>query len=163
MPTSLPYIEQEALYREFKLDEPWDSEHNIKLLEKMPEIYAPVGQPPAKPGHTCWQVFTGDKLIFHPLMDLKTRITAISAGDGTTTTLLVVESGKLVPWTKPEDIVYQPFAGQPRPTLGYQVPGRILVGFADASVRVIGNTIMQDILDRLIDPRDGKPIPEDLP
>src|SRR5262249_30142494 len=35
----LPYIEQDALYKEFKLDEPWDSEHNKKLLAKMPKVY----------------------------------------------------------------------------------------------------------------------------
>ena len=38
----LPYIEQQALYNQFKLDEPWDSPHNIKLLPLMPRIYAPV-------------------------------------------------------------------------------------------------------------------------
>ena len=27
----LPYIEQEALYKQFKLDEPWDSDTNKKL------------------------------------------------------------------------------------------------------------------------------------
>ena len=28
----LPYIEQDALYKQFHLDEPWDSEHNKKLI-----------------------------------------------------------------------------------------------------------------------------------
>src|SRR4051794_14898536 len=32
----LPYIEEDALPRQFKLDEPWDSENNKKLIEKMP-------------------------------------------------------------------------------------------------------------------------------
>src|SRR5262249_48305784 len=36
----LPYIEQEALYKKFKLDEPWDSKHNIKLLGDMPKVFA---------------------------------------------------------------------------------------------------------------------------
>src|SRR5207249_2796575 len=34
----LPFIEQDNLYRQFKLDEPWDSEHNRKLLERMPKL-----------------------------------------------------------------------------------------------------------------------------
>jgi hypothetical protein len=38
----LPYIEEEALYKQFKLDEPWDSEQNKKLSEKMPKVFAPV-------------------------------------------------------------------------------------------------------------------------
>src|SRR5581483_2163049 len=33
----LPYLGEEALYKEFKLDEPWDSLHNKKLLKKMPK------------------------------------------------------------------------------------------------------------------------------
>ena len=36
----LPYIEQDALYKEFHQDEPWDSEHNKKLIDKMPVTYA---------------------------------------------------------------------------------------------------------------------------
>ena len=35
----LPYLEQEALYRQFKLDEPWDSEHNRKLIPLMPQTW----------------------------------------------------------------------------------------------------------------------------
>src|SRR5206468_510550 len=37
----LPYIEQAPLYKEFKLDEPWDSDHNKALIAKMPKLYAP--------------------------------------------------------------------------------------------------------------------------
>src|SRR5205807_2756917 len=33
----LPYVEEAPLYRQFKLDEPWDSKHNKKLLAKMPK------------------------------------------------------------------------------------------------------------------------------
>src|SRR5262245_51934329 len=36
----LPFVEQETLYKQFHLDEPWDSPHNIKLLEMMPATYA---------------------------------------------------------------------------------------------------------------------------
>src|SRR5438045_1511259 len=31
----LPWIEEGALYKQFKLDEPWDSKHNKALLKKM--------------------------------------------------------------------------------------------------------------------------------
>ena len=54
----LPYIEQDNLYRQFKLDEPWDSEHNKKLIPLMPKVYAdPRG--PAEPGKTYYKVFVG--------------------------------------------------------------------------------------------------------
>ena len=34
----LPYLEQNDLYKQFKLDEPWDSKNNRPLLEKMPKV-----------------------------------------------------------------------------------------------------------------------------
>jgi len=34
----LPYIGQKALYEQFRLDEPWNSEHNGKLLERIPDV-----------------------------------------------------------------------------------------------------------------------------
>src|SRR5205085_8095175 len=35
----LPYLDEEDLYKQYKLDEPWDSENNRKLLDKMPAVY----------------------------------------------------------------------------------------------------------------------------
>ena len=35
----LPYLGQEKLYKEFHLDEPWDSDHNKKLIARMPAVF----------------------------------------------------------------------------------------------------------------------------
>ena len=35
----LPHLGQDALYKQFKLDEPWDSEHNRKLIPRMPAVF----------------------------------------------------------------------------------------------------------------------------
>ena len=35
----LPFLEQQALYSKFKLDEPWDSPHNKALISEMPPTY----------------------------------------------------------------------------------------------------------------------------
>ncbi|HMP78968.1 MAG TPA: DUF1559 domain-containing protein, partial [Pirellulaceae bacterium] len=35
----LPFLDNNRLYEQFRLDEPWDSEHNIRLVEQMPDIY----------------------------------------------------------------------------------------------------------------------------
>src|SRR5438105_14396240 len=32
----LPFLEHEALFKEFRLDEPWDGPNNKKLLDKLP-------------------------------------------------------------------------------------------------------------------------------
>jgi len=58
----LRQLGHEALYKEFKLDEPWDSEHNKKLIGKMPKVYAGPGaaEQITKDGKTYYQVFTGE-------------------------------------------------------------------------------------------------------
>jgi hypothetical protein len=42
----LPFIEAADVYDEFRLDEPWDSPHNLQLLAYMPEVYRAPGDPP---------------------------------------------------------------------------------------------------------------------
>jgi hypothetical protein len=61
----LPFIEQDNFYRQFKLDEPWDSEHNLKLLAQMPNVYR-VGIEPKDATHTYYQVFAGPGTPFDP-------------------------------------------------------------------------------------------------
>src|SRR5690242_16231967 len=61
----LPFLELEELYKQFKLDEPWDSPHNLRLLERMPRTYAPFdGSSPPKPFTTFYRVFTGEGTAF---------------------------------------------------------------------------------------------------
>ena len=35
----LPYLEQAELYNQYRFDEPWDGPNNIKLLDRMPEVF----------------------------------------------------------------------------------------------------------------------------
>jgi len=60
----LPFLEQQKLFEEFKLDEPWDSPHNIKLLAKMPPQYIAHGRKGSDLTTTCWQVFVGNGAAF---------------------------------------------------------------------------------------------------
>jgi hypothetical protein len=103
----LPYIEQEDLYKQFHLDEPWDSPHNLALLPKMPSSYAPPGRKAAlvPPYHTVCQVFVGKGAAFEGREGLRLRD---DFPDGTSDTILIVEAGEPVPWTKPQDIAFSP-------------------------------------------------------
>ena len=47
----LPYIEQQGLYKKFKLDEPWDSPHNKALFKEMPPIYVCPSRADGRAGH----------------------------------------------------------------------------------------------------------------
>jgi hypothetical protein len=124
----LPYLGEAKLFREFKLAEPWDSPHNKKLLARMPKDFEPV-RGAAKDSHaTPWQVFTGPGTLFEA--SRACRIQDIT--DGTSNTLLVVEAARPVPWTKPEDLPYDP--KRPLPKLGSMFPGEFLFALADGSV-----------------------------
>jgi hypothetical protein len=103
----LPYIEQGALYKEFRLDEPWDSPHNIALLPRMPSSYTPPRYKTAlvPPHHTICHVFVGKGT---PFDGPKGRTLRSDFPDGRSNTLLLVEAGEPVPWTKPEDIPFDP-------------------------------------------------------
>jgi hypothetical protein len=107
----LPYIEQEALYKQFHLDEPWDSAHNLPLLRHMPITYA-AADDDAEPYTTPYQVFVGPLTPFgSPGQGLPRSFI-----DGTSNTILLVEARATVPWTKPVDLVYDP--ARPLPALG---------------------------------------------
>src|SRR5262249_10330810 len=85
----LPYIGEEALAKEFNWTEPWDSEHNKKLIPRMPKLYATPGGSP-KPGETHYKVFVGTGALFEP----KKRTPTHRIADGSSNTILVVESGE---------------------------------------------------------------------
>jgi RNA polymerase sigma factor (sigma-70 family) len=125
----LPYLDQEKLFREFKLDQPWDSEHNKKLLARMPAVYAAPRGKTKETHSTFYQVFTGKGTIFDGQRG--TRIVDVT--DGTSNTILIIESGAAVPWTKPADLVYD--AKKPLPRLGGIFPEGLHFALADGSSR----------------------------
>jgi len=141
----LPWLEQEELYQQFKLDEPWDSAHNKKLLAKMPQIYAPVTGESKEAHSTYYQVFTGPQTPF--VGNAKRNITRAFT-DGTSNTFMVVEAGEAVPWTKPEDLPYD--AKKPVPKLGGLFSEGFHVCMGDASVRYIKKDIDEKLLRALI-------------
>ncbi|HEX4608819.1 MAG TPA: hypothetical protein VH092_11500 [Urbifossiella sp.] len=103
----LPYIEQQPLFDEFRLTEPWDSEHNLRLLPRMPRTYAaPWTKIVAVPEHhTVLHVFVGPGAAFERCHGLRQRD---DFPDGTANMLLYVESEPPVPWTMPGDIPFAP-------------------------------------------------------
>jgi prepilin-type processing-associated H-X9-DG protein len=150
----LPYVEQNNLYMKFHLDEPWDSEHNKKLLDIMPLVYK---TPSNKPSHlTHYQGFLGKGAFFEGKKGI--RISDIT--DGTSNTIMVVEAANPVPWTKPDDLPYDPAA--PLPKLGGLFEGGYNAAFCDGSVRFLSNKVKPQTLHLLIQRNDGQVIPADF-
>ena len=142
----LPYLNQVPLYRKFKLDEPWSSEHNKALIAQIPAIYEPVGSKAKREGKTYYQVFAGS-----PITTPKTRITlaAIANLNGASNTLAVVEAKNAVTWTKPEDIAF-PKADAKRLPVGGLFDDRWHAAFCDGSVRALRIDMPVGILRKMI-------------
>jgi prepilin-type processing-associated H-X9-DG protein len=149
----LPYIEQDNLYKQFKLDEPWDSDHNKKLIDKMPRIYAlPSGG--TKPGETHYRVFVGNGAAF----DTVQGIGIAQFTDGTSNTMLAFEAAEGVPWTKPDEIEFDPQKPMVKHLRFDNTVCNLL--FADGSVRAVPKTIKDEVLKLVIQRDDGQPIPD---
>ncbi|QDT37650.1 DUF1559 family PulG-like putative transporter [Stratiformator vulcanicus] len=101
----LPFLDQQKLYEDFHLNEPWNSEHNLKLLPRMPDVYA-VPQIPPKPGATPFLAVTGKNTMFGQRDGVKFE----DVEDGTANTIAVVTvvPSAVVPWTKPDDWEFDP-------------------------------------------------------
>jgi len=163
----LPYIEEDNLYRQFKLDEPWDSAHNKKLLPLMPRTYAPpIRGKPLVENATYYQVFTGPDTVFdlkqaqgNGALTLGMRLTNIT--DGTSNTAMVVEAAEPVLWTKPDDVEFD--LKKPVPVLGGLFKAGYHVALCDGSVRFVSRTkIKPDTLRAIVTPSGGEVIGNDF-
>ena len=143
------------LYQKFRLDEPWDSPHNDALLEEMPPEYASVvGNEPARHS-TYYQGVVGLGALFDGEEGTRTE----DITDGLGWTLMVVEAAEPVPWTKPEDLAFDP--EKPLSNVGGLVDGGFCVGFADGAARFIKLPVDPGILKSLITINGGEKVSAD--
>ncbi len=133
----LPFLEQEKLYKEFHLNEPWDSEHNKKLIARIPPVYRSDDANLTAAGKTRYLAPLGKATMFPGRKVLKIS----DVTDGTSNTIFVVEASgdRAVVWTRPEDWSFDP----QKPMAGLVPKGAkgFLALFVDASVRWIPATI----------------------
>jgi hypothetical protein len=130
----LPYFGMGELYREFKTDEPWDSPQNIKLLSRMPDLYRPRKTIPKEPHSTYLRAIVGPDTVFGALGETPKKF--FDVGSFSDTTIIVVEAKEPVPWTKPDELEYDPSG--PSPKLGGErFSGGACVLFVNGTVKQI--------------------------
>src|SRR5262245_28627875 len=60
----LPFVGEGELYKEFHLDEPWDSEHNRRFVDRMPAVFK--NSKLDRPGMTNYLAVVGEECVFLP-------------------------------------------------------------------------------------------------
>ena len=163
----LPFIEQDKLYKQFKLDEPWDSENNKKLSQQAvkvfesPNVKARKGtvKEGEKPfAQTDYLGVSGPGTVFDPT---KAKLTFADVTDGLSNTVMVVETGDPAPWAKPGDLVIDPKKPLPKLTAaGMDGVTNVLLG--DGSVRKVDTKkVSEKTLRNAFTRNDGQPLGED--
>lgn len=146
----LPYLGYQELYDAYRKDQPWDSTDNKKVLARIPDVYrCPADH--SNSTNTAYFVFIGNEAILsRPSKDRDLD----DVIDGTSNTILAVESKHNVPWTKPDDIRFDSKA--PLPELGGWYPGGFNVVMFDGRAWFIPDEMDAENVKSLITPRAGE-------
>ena len=105
----LPYLGEIALHNRYRLDEPWDSDHNRQLIGQMPDVYKVPTDQRLKLGHTSYLLPYGEKTMC-PSDGAAYEFDFGRLSEELRSTVLVVEADvdHAVPWTKPQDLKIEP-------------------------------------------------------
>jgi hypothetical protein len=152
----LPFVEQEELYKQFHLDEPWDGPHNKALIARMPGVFAcPSGSKAlAAEGKTSYLTPRGPATVISGAVGIKIK----DITDGSSNTILVVDASDdlAVTWTRPDD-----WSTAPEFTIqglfGHH-PNGTPFGMCDGSVRFFKQTISPKLLQALTTRNAGEVI-----
>jgi hypothetical protein len=150
----LEYVDEGNLYHEFHLNEPWDSEHNKKLIGRIPHIYRSPEVPQKDFGKTTFLGLAGMHAFFHGAEGISIR----QITDGTSNTLMVIEVPlrQAVPWTKPEDFDVDADQFHDRLFQGRDAFGAAM---CDGSAHVFGKAISDKTLQALFTINGGDIVP----
>jgi hypothetical protein len=154
----LPYLDEQQLFSRFKLDEPWDSDHNKALLPAMPGVFAPPQT--SSNGYTFLRGFTGPHAWLNPRVPGRAGrradgVSRLAIPDGPSKTILVAEAYDPVPWTKPDELAFAP--GAP-PRLGGVFESGFHVMRGDGGVTFLRKGSDPKTLADMIQIDDGNPV-----
>lgn len=149
----LPYIEQGQLYDQYRFDEPWDSANNTKVMKQMPAVFRHPNDP-AGATNTRYLALTGPGTVFAKENE---QATFRDITDGSSNTIMFLSGESNVPWTKPQDIEYDPEKNISMESLPFK--DGFQASLFDGSVQFYPKDLDPKTLHLLIQANDGNPIP----
>ena len=159
----LPFIEQNALYSQIRLDEPWDSEYNSQFHDAMIAAFQCPSNRYVEPGaNCCYTAVIGKDTVFPPGGK---GISMGAISDGTSNTIMFAERLGPVCWMDPtsevtlEAVLEQGGINEDFYGLGSHHTGGINAAFCDGSVQFLSEYIDLEILESLLKRNDGKAMP----
>lgn len=99
----LPFLDQMPLYKQFELNEPWDSRANSGLLKHMPPTYRLHGRLDENSTTTDYVAIVGEETLWQ---GAEPRDWDFISDDPSETLLIAEFVGRPIPWTKPEDLLF---------------------------------------------------------
>jgi hypothetical protein len=125
--TLLPYAEEDYLYKRFDLSQPWNGGPNQPLSSIVVKAYADPDTPTDPT--TRYRCFYDNGAVF----DTRQSVALPGITDGTSNTILYVEGGEKVTWTRFQEYKFDP--NGPLPALGHPKRDVFQAVMADGSVR----------------------------
>ena len=153
------YLDQPAISRKYRIDEPWNSPFNSEFADlKLTELHCP--DDPGTQTDTSYMVVVGPRTAFPGAQPRKLK--EIEDHDGLANTITVIETAVSgVNWSEPREIAFDDALR------GINVPGvlgpssrhkgLIMVSFADGHALPISDNIDAAVLKQLLQIDDGGP------
>jgi len=153
----LPYLGEEALYKQYDLEQPWNSSENSSMQWQVPAVFvSPASVNRGVVGESNYMLIRGPRTLFPPAGSWSPG----GIRDGAANTLLVVETNNtLITWTDPTDLEFAVLPAQfGSGGVGGTHPGGATVVFADGQPGWLPSDTSKSVLDSLVTPAGGEAV-----
>ena len=161
----LPFLELQNFYDQLRLEEPWNSPHNLSIFKKNDPVSdesrlldpSPFYRSPKCPS-SIDKDYTNYAMIIGPgcPSDGPNGWRLKELANGSSYSIMLVETKSPIRWYEPKDIDVSTLYGEPfasDPVIGSFHRGVFLTAFCDGSVHPVSESIKKDTLRALIEGR----------
>jgi hypothetical protein len=155
----LPYLDQGALYNQYRFEEPWDGPSNSKLAGQFGTIFHCPDDNGGSPTDTSYVVVVGPKTMFPGAGPMRMG----HMKDGSQNTILAVEiANSGIHWMEPRDLSFDDAVlginRKEGPGISSMHEGASQIALGDGSVRYVADSVLNETIRRLLERNDGEPV-----